>query len=103
MSRFGFAHNRLGVAANQLLARHEHARGYQIETGARNQPGNDPAGARFAHRVRRNDGVREFVDLHVLPAAYDKPRFMQKTVAAKGRRTYLTAVRIATHFPRWRT
>ena len=65
MTRIGFGHDRFCVALRQLRARREHARADEIETRARNQSRDDPAGARFAHRIRRDDGVGKFFVLHV--------------------------------------
>jgi len=39
----------------------------QIEAGARDEPRNDAAGARFAHRVRRDDDIGKLFGLHKNP------------------------------------
>ena len=70
MRRLGFADDRFRVLLNQFRTRREHAGGNQIEPGSRNQARDDAPGARFAHRIRRQDCVSEFLVLHVnSPAA----------------------------------
>ena len=64
MFRLRFTDNGFGIAADQFFARRKHSRCHQIEAGPRNQAGNDPAGARFAHRIRRQDCVSQFLVLH---------------------------------------
>src|SRR5438270_11552364 len=96
MPGFGFADDGFGVMLNQFPGRREHSRRYQVETGPGNKPGNDPAGARFAHRVRRDDGVSEFLDLHesdTVAAVYER-----RKILLRFRRSQ--SARIATHFPR---
>ena len=65
MPGISFGDNRLGVALRQVLARSKHACTDKIETSARNQPGNDPAGARLAHRIWRDNNVGKLLGLHV--------------------------------------
>src|SRR6266487_6932945 len=64
MTRIGFSHDCVGVASCQFCARRKHASADQIESRAGNQSANDAAGARFAHRVRRDDDVGELFSLH---------------------------------------
>ncbi len=64
MPRILRGHDALGVAPDEFLARGEHAPADQIEPGAGDEAGNDAAGARFAHRVGRDDDVGEFFGLH---------------------------------------
>ena len=54
----------LGVAPDEFFAGGEHPSADQVEPGAGDQSGNDPAGARFAHRVRSNDNVGKLISLH---------------------------------------
>src|SRR5262249_33445571 len=65
MARIGFRHDCFGVPLRQFRARCKHASSDDIESRARNQPANDAAGARFTHRVRRDDGVGKLFSLHV--------------------------------------
>ena len=64
MPRLGLGHDRLGVSPNEFGAGREHATANEIEAGARNEAGDDAAGARFAHRIRRDDDVGKFFGLH---------------------------------------
>src|SRR6266699_3166210 len=64
MTRIGFRHDRVRVALRQFRARSKHASPDEIESRAGNQPANDAAGARFAHRVRRHNDVGELFSLH---------------------------------------
>src|ERR1700726_3533176 len=64
MSWLSLGDNRFRIADNEFSAWREHAAANQIESGARNQPRHDSAGARFAHRIRGHDGVGKFFILH---------------------------------------
>src|SRR4029450_876300 len=86
MTRVDFCDERLGVAFGQLQTRRKHASANQVESCARNQPSNDAAGARFAHRVRRDGDVGKLFVLHgtVMPRLVIKPREMQRTRSREG-------------------
>src|SRR5439155_868531 len=62
--RIGSRHDRVRVALRQFRARSKHASPDEIESRAGNQPANDAAGARFAHRVRRDDDIGKLFSLH---------------------------------------
>src|SRR6266487_6395103 len=64
MARIGFRHDRIRVSLRQFRARRKHASTDEIESRAGNQPANDAAGARFAHRVGRHNDVGELFSLH---------------------------------------
>src|SRR6516162_3427127 len=64
MAQIGFRHDRIRISLRQFRARRKHASTDEIESRAGNQPANDAAGARFAHRVGRHNDVGELFSLH---------------------------------------
>src|SRR5438045_7525108 len=59
-------HDRFRVPPCQSLTRGKHSRRDQIQSGARNKPGQNPSGARFAHRVGRDNYVGKFFGGHAI-------------------------------------
>ena len=62
----GLGHDGVRVALGQLCTRREHSRRDQIQSRAGNEAGNDPAGARFAHRVGRDNDVGKLFGGHAV-------------------------------------